>query len=43
MKVTVIVIVASVFGMVLKGMEKRQGELEIRERIKTTQNTAWLR
>ena len=39
-EVTMIPIVSRVLGMVLKGLENRLGELEIRGRIKTIQTTA---
>ena len=42
MKVTVIPIVISVLGMVLKGLERGLEELEIRRWIETIQTKTWL-
>ena len=39
MSVTVIPIVVSALGTILKGLEKKLGELEIRGRIETDNNT----
>ena len=43
MKVTVILIVVGALRMVTMGFERRQDDLEIRERIETIQTSALLR
>ena len=43
MRVMAVPVVVGALGMILKDLEKRLEELEIRERIKTIQTTALLR